>query len=425
MAEKSWRSTVNEQIPSDDDLLHGRLDGSLTPEHSARLDARLAEDGALRDRASQLDAADRALDFLRFTDPAPALVRRVMADIHSPIESVSGRRATNAARQEAGMAQAAHARKVIWGVAAAAVVILGVFFTKGIPDVGGPAGGTVGVAKRYAAPQIADEDVKLDASAQTIQAFLDSEAFGRVMNDPQAIALLGDAKVRAAIGARAASHGQSPSPVDNAAINAVIDDPSFVVLVTSPAFEPSWTDAARKVADMNTAVAKSQLGQNAAGVNSGLNHAATGVNSGLNSAVSSGLGQGASGLNSGLKGGLNQGASGVNSGVTSGVTSGLGQGATGLNNGLKGGLNQGATGVNSGVNSGVTSGLGQGASGLNSGLKGGLNQGATGVNSGVNSGLASQLGSQLKGGLQAALQSALQSGLNRGLNSGLGQKSSQ
>ena len=67
------------------------------------------------------------------------------------------------------------------------------------------------MAKRYAAPQIADDDVKLDASTQTIQAFLDSEAFGRVMSDPEAVALLGDPAVRAAIGARAANHGPAPA----------------------------------------------------------------------------------------------------------------------------------------------------------------------------------------------------------------------
>ena len=286
----------------------------LAPEHRARLEARLAADGALRERASELDAAAGALDFLKATDPAPALMPRVMAHIHPGIESISGRRATEAARQEAGMAQAAHARKVVWGLAAAAVVILGVFFVKGIPPVGGPAGGTVGVAKRYAAPQIADEDVKLDASAQTIQAFLDSEAFGRVMNDPQAIALLGDPKIRAAIGTRA-GHDQSPSPVDNAAINAVIDDPAFVVLVTNPAFEPSWADAAHKVAEMNAAVDKSRIANlNAAGLN-GVNGALTQAN-GVNGALT-----GANGVNgaltqaNGVDAALTQ-ANGVNGALT-------------------------------------------------------------------------------------------------------------
>ena len=149
------------------------------------------------------------------------------------------------------MSQAGISKKVVWGLAAAAAVVLGVWLVKGSSDVGGPTAGTVGVAKRYAAPQISDADVKLDASLQTVQAFLDSEAFGRVMTDPEAIALLGDPAVRAAIGARAANHDTSPSPISNAAISAVIDDPSFVVLVTNPTFESSWVDAAHSVAEAN------------------------------------------------------------------------------------------------------------------------------------------------------------------------------
>ena len=184
-------------LPSDDDLLQGRLDGTLTPEETVRLDRRLAESAAVRERAEQLAALAEAFAFVKTTDPAPAIARRVMSHIHShsPIDSISGRRASIPVRQEAGMSQAGHAKKVIWGLAAAAVVVLGVWLVNGRPDIGGPAAGTVGVAKRYAAPQIADEDVKLEASAQTIQAFLDSEAFARVMADPEAVALLGDPAV--------------------------------------------------------------------------------------------------------------------------------------------------------------------------------------------------------------------------------------
>ncbi len=157
------------------------------------------------------------------------------------------------------MSQAGISKKVVWGLATAAAVVLGVWLVKGSSDVGGPTAGTVGVAKRYAAPQISDADVKLDASLQTVQAFLDSEAFGRVMTDPEAIALLGDPAVRAAIGARAANRDTSPSPISNAAISAVIDDPSFVVLVTNPTFESSWVDAAHSVAEATSAAGATQL----------------------------------------------------------------------------------------------------------------------------------------------------------------------
>ena len=281
---------------SDEELLQGRLDGALSAEESARLDVRLTESGALRLRAAQLAALGETLGSVKTSDPAPALGPRVMSQIHSRIESITERRASIAARQEAGMSQARFAKRVVWGLAAAAAVVLGVWLVKGSPDAGGPTVGTVGAAKRYAAPQISDEDVKLDASLQTVQAFLDSEAFGRVMADPEAIALLGDPKVRAAIGARAANPGSTPSPTSNASIAAVIDDPSFVVLVTNPVFEKSWADAAEQVAEMNTAIERTQVGQNAAGLNSKLGaQEAAGLNSKLGA-------QEAAGLNSRLAG---------------------------------------------------------------------------------------------------------------------------
>jgi hypothetical protein len=383
-AGKGWRNSVNDQLSLDDDLLQGRLDGRLTGEQSARLEARLAVSPALRERAEQLDALAEALALVKATDPPPALEPRVMARIQPNIESISGRRAT-VATQEAGMSQARHAQKVIWGLAAAAVIILGVWFATGTPDVGGPAAGTVGVAKRYTAPQIADNDVKLDASTQTIQAFLDSEAFGRVMADPEAVALLGDAAVRAAIGARAAKHETTPSPIANASIAAVIDDPSFVVLVTNPAFETSWNDAARKAVEMNGALEKSRLDGN------------LGIDSGLGAAVKSNLDRGVA-----VKSNLEQGAA---------VKGNLGHGATGINSGLdqsaalKTRLDQSATGV---------SGLGTRATGVDSQLR-----------SQLEGGLGAQLRAQLKVGLESQLQAAVKNGLTGQINGRLGQKSSQ
>ncbi len=230
------------------------------------------------------------------------------------------------------MSQAGISKKVVWGLAAAAAAVLGVWLVKGSSDAGGPTAGTVGVAKRYAAPQISDADVKLDASLQTVQAFLDSEAFGRVMTDPEAIALLGDPAVRAAIGARAANRDTSPSPISNAAISAVIDDPSFVVLVTNPTFESSWVDAAHSVAEAKSAAGATQLSsQGAAGLAS---QNAAGLNGRLASQGAAGLAsQGAAGVASQNAAGLNtklasQGAAGLASQGAAGLAS---QNAAGLN----------------------------------------------------------------------------------------------
>jgi hypothetical protein len=402
---------VTDHRPSDEDLLQGRLDGTLSAEESARLDVRLTDSAALRLRAAQLAALEETLRSVKTSDPVPALGPRVMSQIHSRIESISGRRASIAARQEAGMSQAGVSKKVVWGLAAAAAVVLGVWLVKGSPDIDGPTAGTIGAAKRYAAPQISDADVKLDASLQTVQAFLDSEAFGRVMNDPEAIALLGDPAVRASIGARATNHDTSPSPITNAAIAAVIDDPSFVVLVTNPTFEGSWVDAAGSVAEANSAAENMQLAsQGAAGLAS--QNAA-----GLSGRLAS---QGAAGLASqGAAGVASKNAAGVNARLASQSAGGLAsQGAAGL-------ASQNAAGLNTKLASQNAAGLAsnlakQNAAGLaNHGAAGLASQGAAGLASqnaaGVNARLASQgaasLQSQLASKLQSQLRSQLQSQL--------------
>ncbi len=448
---------MTDQRSSDEELLQGRLDGTLTAEESARLDVRLTESAPLRLRAAQLTVLAEALAAVKTSDPAPALGPRVMSQIHPRVESISGRRASIAARQEAGMSQAGISKKVVWGLATAAAAVLGVWLVKGSSDPGGPTAGTVGVAKRYAAPQISDADVKLDASLQTVQAFLDSEAFGRVMTDPEAIALLGDPAVRAAIGARAANRDTSPSPISNAAISAVIDDPSFVVLVTNPTFESSWVDAAHSVAEAKSAAGATQLSsQGAAGLASqgsaglasqgaaGLaSQNAAGLNGRLASQGAAGLAsQGAAGLASQNAAGLNtrlasQSAAGVASQGAAGLAS---QNAAGLNTrlasqnaaglasqGAAGLASQNAAGLNGKLASQNAAGLAsnlakQNAAGLaNHGAAGLASQGAAGLASqnaaGVNARLASQSAAALQSQLASRLQSQLRSQLQSQLQS--------
>jgi hypothetical protein len=86
-------------------------------------------------------------------------------------------------------------RKVMWGLAAAAAVVLAVFAVTGFPPVGHGTEGTVGAAKKYAAQQMTASDVKLgDAAAQQ---FLQSEAFDRILKDKEARSILANADIRA------------------------------------------------------------------------------------------------------------------------------------------------------------------------------------------------------------------------------------
>ena len=57
-----------------DHLLHGRLDGALSPGEQQELAQLLADDAAARGRAADLDALDQALSALGPVDPPADLV---------------------------------------------------------------------------------------------------------------------------------------------------------------------------------------------------------------------------------------------------------------------------------------------------------------------------------------------------------------
>jgi hypothetical protein len=85
-------------------------------------------------------------------------------------------------------------KKAMWGLAAAAAIILAVFVARGgFPPVDRTEG-AIGAAKKYQAPQIAANDVTTgDAS---VQEFLQSEEFDRLLKDPEALSLVRSATVR-------------------------------------------------------------------------------------------------------------------------------------------------------------------------------------------------------------------------------------
>lgn len=86
-------------------------------------------------------------------------------------------------------------RKAMWGLAAAAAIILAVFVARGFPTVDRGTEGAIGAAKKYQASNLAANDVVTgDASAQE---FLQSETFDHLMKDPEAIAALSRADMRA------------------------------------------------------------------------------------------------------------------------------------------------------------------------------------------------------------------------------------
>ena len=114
-------------------------------------------------------------------------------------------------------------RKVLLGIAAAAVIAIALFAVKGFPPVGPGAEGTVGAAQRYQSQQIEGKDVVLQDAA--VQQLLQSDSFRRLISDKEARAVLAtkdfqkamsDASVQAFVAA-AARDAALASAVTNAA----------------------------------------------------------------------------------------------------------------------------------------------------------------------------------------------------------------
>jgi hypothetical protein len=166
-----------------EDLLQGGLDGALDAADSSELQALLAADPAARDRSADLERLAALLDDLRRATAPPDLARGVMTRI-APLVVES-----DARRKALATGGGPMSKKIMWGLAAAAAVVLGVFAVKGFPPVDDTQG-TIGAAKRYNAGQLGDQDVQVGDT--TVQDFLQSDTFAAIVKDPDAVKLLSD-----------------------------------------------------------------------------------------------------------------------------------------------------------------------------------------------------------------------------------------
>src|SRR6185436_18319087 len=138
-----------------------------------------------RDEATSLD---KAIEELGPVDPPQGFSRQVMAKI-----------SLEAARPRPGVTRGNKGemvmmRKAMWGLAAAAAVVLVVYSVVGFPSIGRGTEGTIGAAQKAVTPQLTNKDVVLgDATAQE---FLQSDVFDKIAKDPDARALFSNAAVR-------------------------------------------------------------------------------------------------------------------------------------------------------------------------------------------------------------------------------------
>ena len=128
-------------------------------------------------RDGEPDHVSEMLNGLPEVDPPSTLVSDVMS-------TIAARAKTHQPPATLRMRGGIMAKKVLWIVAAAAAVTLIALRLAGYPPVDKGTEATIGAAQRYQAPQISNADVKTEDA--DLQAFLQSDLFQQLTNDPQA-----------------------------------------------------------------------------------------------------------------------------------------------------------------------------------------------------------------------------------------------
>ena len=153
-------------------LIQGALDHTLTNEEQARLARMISESPEARARAAQLTDLVSLIESLGQATAPLGLAGNVLAEIsHRPL----------AIRPSTFQRGVAVNKKILFGLAAAAAIVLAVITYNSNPPATVGTEATIGAAQRAQTPQIAPKDVKLgDASAQDV---LQTETFDAIMKN--------------------------------------------------------------------------------------------------------------------------------------------------------------------------------------------------------------------------------------------------
>jgi hypothetical protein len=203
-----------------DALLQGALDNTLTPEERDRLARLISESQEARARAAEFEQLTGLIESLGPANPPPGLVERVLARVSQRPYAV------RPSTFERGVTVN---KKILFGLAAAAAIVLAVFAYKSYPRPIEGTEATIGAAQRAQTPQIAAQDVKLgDTSTQNI---LQTETFDAIMKDDAVRTMLQSAEMRIFL----QSEALRDSLKQDAIIRA-ISDPGMVRWLNDPAF---------------------------------------------------------------------------------------------------------------------------------------------------------------------------------------------
>jgi hypothetical protein len=172
-------------------LIQGAIDGTLTDQEREAYRRLMAESAEAQNRAAQLEQLTSLIESLDQAEAPSRLADEVIRQVSSSARREPVSQFVPRANPRRGVAVN---KNLIFGLAAAAVVILAVITYTSYPPATDGTEATIGAAQRAQAPQIAPQDVALgDASAQE---FLQSELFDELINDEATRTMLQDAEIR-------------------------------------------------------------------------------------------------------------------------------------------------------------------------------------------------------------------------------------
>ena len=221
--------------PELEDLIQGALDQSLTPDEQARLAQMLSESPELRQRFAELTQLVERIESLGPAEAPAGFAEQVLSEIsHRPL----------AVRSSTFQRGVPVNKKILFGLAAAAAIVLAVITYTSNPPATEGTEATIGAAQRAQTPQIAQKDVKLgDTSAQDV---LQTETFDAILKDETLRNMLQDAELRAKL-----EDSALRSALQDEAIRRALSDPSIARRLTDENLRRSLVDAelAKKLED--------------------------------------------------------------------------------------------------------------------------------------------------------------------------------
>jgi len=178
-----------------DELLDAKRDGTLDPAAEGELERLLEQNPAACRRAADLEVLARTLDEARDDQPPARLVPEVMQRIARLSARPTVAHVIQWMPRSDSRGGRPMAKKVMFGVAAVAALILISVAITGFPKVNSTGTlGSIGAAKRAQTPQISAADVKTADPA--VQQFMQSETFDRLVKDPNTKKMLADSSIR-------------------------------------------------------------------------------------------------------------------------------------------------------------------------------------------------------------------------------------